>query len=351
MQYLFRRTRTRVHTADAEKMQRKKGWDAASRAMAAIQLGTQLLLWVFFYGYDLSAQAVWQAALMLILPLLLLWLVWRNASLNHPAARWVALPLVVCLLADAVLLVAVLGGFISQLVPNDPLWVSAIFPAFFCWLTALCARSRGVRYGMALLAVPLIVLLIISTVFLRASTRADRLWPILGDGLISTARCALSGAGALWGTALIFLLPSGGRAARAAAWAVVPWLLCVLCALWFGFLRPWAQGDDIAIAEKMMGLSRHAHSVILYEMSGILWMILAPASLVGCFSTAGDLLSRATPRLPSWAVLLPVPVLAVVVSMLWPESIFGILGMVLPWRWVLTFVSGLTLTIICRRTK
>jgi len=350
MQFLFRQTRTRVHSAPAERAQREKGWISAARAMAAVQLGTQLVLWVFFYGYDLSAQAVWQAALMLLAPLTVLWIVWRNAAVDHPAAKWILLPLLLCLIADAVFMITALGGFVSQLVPHYPSWVGILLPAAFCWLTALCARPRGVRYGSALLIVPLIALLVISTIFLRASSRADRLWPILGDGLLSTARSALSGAGAAWGAALLFVLTEKRRQPwKAAGWYLLPWVVCVICALWFGFLKPWLPGDDIAIAEKMLGLSRHAHSVILYEMSGVMWMLLVPASLAACFSTGGEIISRVFPRLPLWATLLAVPVLAAAAVLLWTENIFAILGTILSWRWVLSLLCGLGLLILNRR--
>jgi len=350
MQFLFRKTRTQVHSSQAEKAQRARGYAAAARAMAAVQLGTQLVLWVFFYGYDLSAQAVWQAAIMLLLPLFVLWLVWRGAATEHPAAKWLMLPLLLCLMADAVFMITVLGGFISQLVPHDRSWVGVALPAAFCWLTAYCARPRGVRYGSAVLVVPLVAMLLFSTIFLRASSRADRLWPILGDGLFSTARSALTGTGAAWGAALLFVLAQKQQTKqKTAGWIVLPWAVCFIIALWFGFLRPWAPGDNLAIAEKMMGLSRHAHSVILYEISGVLWMLLVPASLSACFCTGGEMIRRAFPRIPSWAALLPVPIAAVATALLWPEDIFAILGVILPWRWVLSLLCGLGLLILNRR--
>lgn len=346
MQSLFKQTRTKIHSPSAQRRERERGLLSASRTAAAIQLGTQLLLWIFFYGYDQTKQTVWQAALMLFLPLLALWLVWKNAAADHSSARWWMLPLTLCLMLDAVFLIAALSGFIGQLVPAYPAWAVAVFPVLLCWLTALCARPRGVKYGAAVLAVPLVALLIFGTVFLRASTRADRMWPILGDGLLSTAKSALTGAGAVWGVSLLFVHPN---AKKTAAWAFVPWGLGLLCALWFGFLNPWLPGDDLAIAEKMMGLARHAHSVILYEMSGILWMLLIPAALIACFSTSGEIISRAFPRLPLWAALLPAVILPTACKLIWPDELFLILQTLLPWRFAISMLCGLGLMLGSRR--
>jgi len=346
MQSLFKQTRTRVHSPASEQRERRHGLLSASRCAAAIQLGTQLLTWIFFYGYDQSEQAVWQAVLMLFAPLAALWLVWKNTAADHPSARWWQLPLVLCLLLDAIFLLTALSGFISQLVPNYPPWVTVVIPVLICWLTALCARPRGVKYGAAVLAVPLVALLVFGTVFLRASTRADRLWPILGDGLIPTAKSALNGLGAVWGVSLLFL---HSHKQKTAGWAAVPWALAVLSALWFGFLNPWAAGDDLAVAEKMMGLARHAHSVILYEMSGILWMLLIPTALIACLSASGGLIHRAFPRLPLWAVLLPVSLLAASAVLWLPEQLLFWMRTLLPWRFAISLICGLGLWISSRR--
>ncbi len=334
-----------MHSPAAQKRERERGLLSASRTAAAIQLSTQLLLWIFFFGYDQTEQAVWQAMLMLFLPLAALWLVWKNTAADHPSARWWRLPLCLCLLMDAVFLLSAISGFLSQLVPAYPAWTPVLVPAIICWFTALRARPRGVQYGAAMLAVPLVALLIFGTVFLRASTRADRLWPILGDGLLSTAQSALTGAGAVWGVSLLFVT-NGSKTAR---WALVPWGLAVLCALWFGFLNPWAAGDTLAVAEKMMGLARHAHSVILYEMTGIQWMILLPLSLTACFSSSGQLIEAAFPRFPSWAAILPVPAAAVSALLFVPEFLHDFLNLILPWRFAVSLICGLGLMITSRR--
>ena len=310
-----------------------------THAMVGIQLGTQLLLWIFFDAYDRALQTVWQAALMTAIPLLLLLWVWHGADPHSPSAKWFALPLTLCLFADAALMTSALGGFVGQLVPHYPMWVSVLAPAAVCWLTALCARTRGVRYASQLLALPLSILLLLGTVFLRASTRADRLWPILGDGLFSTAKTALLGAGAGWGISLGVVFPQK----RTKMWKTFllyccPWALCVLCALWFGFLRPWAAGDALPVAEKMMGLARHAHSVLLYEATGVMWMLLIPTALTACFASSGEIIRRAFPSLPVWASLLPAAAVALALQAADFHSL-------LPFRYLVALGCGLALRI------
>lgn len=347
MQSLFRRTETRIHSTAEEQMQKKKGWADAGRIMACLQLGTQLLLWIFFDGYDRSAQTVWQAVLMLALPLTALWAVWRSADISLRAARWFLLPLVLCLAADAATMLSVMKGFLHQLAPSYPAWTGAAAAAAFAYLTALCARARGVRYGVKVLAVPLTVLLLAGTVLMRASKRADWLWPILGDGLLSTAKNALPGCGAVWGAALLFILPDKNRGGKTAGWLALPWALCVLCALWLGFLRPWAPGDELPAAEKMMGLARHAHSVLMYEMVGVMWMLLVPSSLIACLCTGGELLRRAFPQLGPWLSLLPV--ISVAAAAVFVPNGPALVGMALPWRWPVSLLCGLALLIHTRR--
>ncbi len=327
----------------------EKGFVAAVRASAAIQLGTQLLLWIFFDGYDRTEQTIWQAVLMLLLPLLANWALWRWASVAHEWTKWVLLPLIFCFALDAALMAAVLAGFIRQLIPTYPAWLGVVLPMLFCFAAALFARERGVCYGSLLLIVPLVVLVLLGTVFLRASTRADRLWPILGDGPASTAKAALSGAGAVWGAALLFVNQSGEKDRKGSIWwCILPWMLCAVCALWFGFLRPWSAGDELPIGETMMGLARHAHSVILYEATGIMWMLLVPASLAGCLSSSGQIIRRAFPRMPVWLTLLPVSLAAAVFCLVCDEPL-AVLSTVLAWRWVISAACGLTLLLFGRR--
>ena len=125
--------------------------------------------------------------------------------------------------------------------------------------------------------------------------------------------------------------------------------LAVLCAVWFGFLNPWGPGDDLPVAEKMMGLARHAHSVILYEMTGILWMLLLPAALTACYSTSGELIRRAFPRMPLWLSLPPAVLLPAAALLIWPDRLFSILQLLLPWRYLVSLICGAGLMICSRR--
>lgn len=338
-------TRTRVTTPDAQKQQREAGAAAALRAMAAVQLLAQLLLWITFFGYDRTQQTVWQAALLLCAAWLPLYWLWKGAG----QSRWLPLALLPCLQLDACFALLALSGFIAQLIPQYPAWVGVIVPAAFCLLSALRAQVRGVAYGTALLRWVLVGLVLLSTVFLRASTRADRLWPLLGEGPAAMALAALGGAGSVWGTALIFALPQQHCPQRRLRWALAPWLLGCVWALWMGFVRPWAAGDALPVAEKMMGLARHAMSVVVYELSGMLWMLLLPLSLCGCAAATEQLVLRALPRLPRWIPLL-FSLLPACAVLLWrPDAALRSLEALLPWRAAVALLCGAAMRLMRRK--
>lgn len=349
-----RRTITSVLTSEAARQERESGKQAALRSMAVVQLSAQLILWVTFFGYDKAAQAVWQAALMLFLPIIVLWSGWKNAKhgLALASARFLLLPLMLCLGLDAALLLSALGGFISQLTPQYPPWVGMMIPAVLCFLTVLWSGRRGVSYGLSLLKAPLMILFVFGTIFLRASSRADRLWPLLGQGLVSTASAALNGAGSTWSVALLFCLGHPLQSKKQpAGWILIPWLLCVMWALWYGFLKPWAPGDSLAIGEKMMGMARHASSVILYEVAGLLWMLLIPAALTACFSTAERLVSAALPKCPYMLALAVLP-LAVCAFLLWqPEKALTAVEILGPYRALVSFFCAVGFLIAGRKAQ
>ena len=328
------KTHTRIHSRQAQKQERREGLAASLRTMISFMMGAQLLLWVVFFGYDRSVQAVWQSALMLIVPLLLLYFLWKDA----PKSPKLCLLLLPCLMADAAFVLFALGGYISQLIPIYPDWVGIAVPAVIVLLTALTARPEGTARGAYALKGLLVLLFIFGTVFLRASNRADRLWPLMGKGLGAQGKTALMGSGSVWMVPLLFILPPRGK--KAARYALLPWAAGCLWALWFGFVRPWAFGDEMSIAEKMMGLARHAHSITLYEIAGLLWMLLLPLALCGCFSSAEMLVRLAFPQCPRiWPLLFA---LVPGAACLWliPEKMPSLLETILPYRTAVSLAAG-----------
>lgn len=340
-------TRTRITTQEAQQRQRSAGYASALRSVAAVLTGAQALLWITFFGYDRAQQTVWQSALMLLPVWLCLYLVWKNAGAN----RWIPLVLVLCLQLDACLALLALSGFITQLIPQYPTWVGVIVAPILCFLIALTSGVRGTAYGAGLFKWLLAGLLILSTVFLRASSRADRLWPLLGNGVGSTALSALSGAGSVWGTALIFALPQEERPRKTLRWALAPWLLGCVWALWFGFVRPWAAGDALAVAEKMMGLARHAMSVVNYELTGVLWMLLLPLALCGCAASTEVLMLRAMPKLPRAVPIALALAPSCIVLLIWPGETLSVLETLLPYRALIALACAAALWALCRKEK
>ena len=195
-------------------------------------------------------------------------------------------------------------------------------------------------------------LFLLATVFLNTNAHPVRLWPLLGQGPARTAAEALAGAGSGWGVALLFVLPlhsrrddtarpvGEGTAGRAALWTALPWLMCVIWALWYAMVRPWRSGDALDVGERLMGLARHSHSPLLYECSGLLWMLLLPLALTGSAVSGEKLLRSAAPRVPrSIAALIPL-LPGTVAALVWPDDLLGALGWALPWRALLSAAAG-----------
>lgn len=344
------RTRSPVHDEQQSRRLRQRSLMSAQRTMAAMMSGAQLLLWLTFFGYDRSMQAVWQAALLLIVPYAALYVLWKKAApaLDTKGGRFVPLMLLPCLLADAVFVVFALGGFISRLIPQYSPWVGVAVPCAMVLAASVLARPRGAAYGAYALKGLVVILLVFATVFLRASNRADRLWPLWGKGVHQQALTALHGAGCTWGAAILFLWPKSAEG-KAARFVLLPWAAGAVWALWQGFVRPWAAGDVIAVAEKMMGLARHAHSVTLYEIAGLLWLVLLPLALCGALSVCEVLTLRAFPACPR---ALPPALLAIAsaaVMLFVPQLVLPVLEQVLPWRAAMSAACAAALWICARK--
>lgn len=353
---MMKKTRTDVRTLLSQRRQRQLSGEAAYRALASVMLGAQLLLWLTFFSFDRAFQATWQSAILLLAPLAAVCAVWALGApaLETPAGKWIGLVLVPCLMLDAALLLFGLSGLIGLLMPQYPPWVSTLVPAVVCVLAALCARPRGAAYGALTLRGLILILFLLGTLFLRASSRSDRLWPLLGKGIGNTAYTALLASGSVWGAALLFALPrqtEPGTVRRAALPALVPWALGCVWALWFGMLRPWSEGDAISVAQKLTGLSRNASSVVIYELAGLMWMLLLPLSLTGTLSACETLVARAVPKCPRWIPLVAAPIPAVCLLLFNADSASNMLSTALPWRAAAALAAGAALWILAGRER
>jgi len=348
------RTMTPVHSQSAAVQQRDAGRRAALRTAAAVQIAAQIILWITFGGYDRAVQTVWQAALMLIIPLAALWFLWRSGegALESKVAVYASLGLLLCLWMDAAFLLYAFSGLMEYYIPEYPYAAGPAAAAAVCWLTVLLSRRNGVAYGTSALKAPLILLFLLSTVLLRSSNRADKLWPLLGRGVVNTALTALGGTGSLWGAALMFVLPGKPRQptpVRASLRAAIAWAAGSIWALWFAFVRPWAPGDTMDVGERLMGLARHASGVASYSLAGLLWMLLLPAALTGCISAGEVLINRAWPGLARSIAALVVPSAALAAVLIWPSQLPDVLGRVLPWRAVISAAVGLAAAVMARK--
>ena len=323
-----------VRNAQEKQRQMQKGKALAQNTLVCVMMGFQLLLWITFFGYDRSRQAVWQSAVLLLVPGMAVHALWKRTKSE---SKYLPLMLLPCLLADAAFLLFAIGAFIGQLMPQYPHWLGYGVPCAFAFVTVWLSKSCGVENGAFTLKGLFLILFVFSTVFLRASNRSDRLWPIMGNGLFTQLKTAFLGSGCLWGTALLFVLPRE-RGEKTVRFLLIPWIIGCIWALWHGFVRPWAVGDAIAVGEKLMGLARHAHSVTLYEIAGLMWMAGIPLCLCGCLSASETLVTRAFPKFPRVAVIALFALLPFLFNLL--ENALLLLETILPWRIVLSVLAG-----------
>lgn len=358
-----RQTRTPVHSLSEERRYSARALLGAYRALSAVQIAAQLVLWVTFYAYDQTVQTTWQAVLMLLVPLAALWALWNAGApaVQTRAGALIGLALLPCLMVDAAFLLRVISGHIQQLIPEYPLRADEIVPAVLCLITVVFSRRNGVAYGAVFLRWLLAALFLLSTVFVSANAVGARLWPFWGQGIPKTALVALSGAGGLWGVSLLFVLPPSsmpgapsrrplpGDAPRSAFWALLPWLASVLWALWYALVRPWQSGDLLTIGERLTGLARHSSSIVLFELSSLMWLLWLPLALAGCVTSGDKLLRAALPNLPCPIAALVVLLPGTIASLLWPDDLLGALRWALPWRAALSLLAAVGMLIAAKR--
>lgn len=362
-----RQTRTPVKDEQTQAKNRRKGVFATYRSMAAVQIVAQLMIWVTFFCYDRLTRTTWQAAILLVLPLALLWAAWNagHRGIYTRAGSWVLLLLVPCLLVDATMILYALAGLMRELLSFYPHSIFVVVIALMCYATVLLGRENGVAYGVHSLRLILLGLFALATVLLNANSRVDRLWPLLGDGFGQTALTALSGVGGVWGIALLFFLPLSKEAKRdaelakthsdgvkrpmTAVWTLGVWALGVIWALWYALVHPWSAGDVLSTGERMMGMARLSASILVCQLTSVMWMLVLFIALCGSVVCGEKLLKNAFPKLSrplAGGLLLLAPTIA---TLFWPQAAVGALSVALPYRAVLSLVAAVIMIIISRK--
>lgn len=347
------RTHTQTTTESAAVQQRRQGLRSALGLSAAVQMGAQMLLWVTFYGYDALRQTVWIGAMTQLLPLAVLWCLWRWArpALPTAAGRMACLPLALCAMADGALLLCALSGYLRHLIPEYPFWVSVAAPAALCLLAMWLSGENGTMYGCQVLGFWLIPLFLLSTLALGKAAQPARLQPLLGPGVSALGLGALGGWGCSWGVCAMHPAGQERIRRRELLWPLAPFAALMLWALWYAMVRPWAAGDGLSSGAKLTALARHAQSMTLYELSALLWMLLLPLACVGCLRFGQGLMQKALPGWPRalWPLVLLAP--GIVGLSLMGDGFLSLLGRVLPYRSLMSLGCGIAVCIIRKRGK
>ncbi len=360
-----RQTRTPVQGMQSEAKSRKHGIYAAYRTLGAIEITAQLLLWITLFCYDQTAHASWQAVVLLLVPTALLWALWQagRRGIHARAGAFAGLVLVPCLVLDAAFLINTLTALMIELIPSYSRPLHVLLSAGLCFLTVCVSRENGVAYGAGKMGIWFLGLFLLGSVFLSADANPGRLWPIWGQGIGKTAVTALSGMGSVWGVALLFFLPlENNRSLQKAArgirirdrktllgWTLLPWVLGLVWALWFGMTHPWRSGDALSIGERLVGMARHSTSILLCELNNVMWLLLLIFSLAGAAMSGEKLVRNAAPKIPrsaaSAAVLLP----GTLCTLIWPEWLFDALTVALPYRVALSAAAALAMIVIAKK--
>ena len=348
-----RQTRTDVTSQQSQQANRKRGELIAYRATLCTQMTAQLLLWVVLIAYNQSAHTTWQAVCLLAAPMALLLALWRGArkGLKASAAKYVVLLLLPNLLLDASVLTAALDGMMGEMIPSYSPHARVALICVLIFFAVVRSGNNGVAYGVACLKHLLLLLFVLATVFLGADVSTDRLWPVLGAGAGHTALTALSGAGAVWGVALLFAMPVRNESEQAlakqarkkprfAAWAIVPLALCLIWTLWLCMARAWRPDDVLTMGERMMGLARGSDSILLTELAGLFWLLLLPCALCGCLMSAEKLTTNAFGKLPRWLPVLVFVGAAGAFAFFCDEVSISWLQPLLPWRAVVSAITA-----------
>ncbi|MDD3336134.1 MAG: hypothetical protein PHI98_11560 [Eubacteriales bacterium] len=362
MQWLkqMRQTRTPVHSSASQQEERASGLRISYQALSAVQLTLQLLLWVVLWAYDATQQTVWQSTVLTAVPLVILWLLWRRAEAaeENPANGWIALLLLPCLWADLYLMMQASGALMYSMIPEFPAWARVLLLTLFPLATLLLGRSRGAAYGAYTLRFVLLGLFALSTVLLLSDVRVERLWPLLGKGAANTAFSALWGGGAVWGVALLFLLPRSDRqrgmtpAKPTGAFFVwLPLALCVLWALWMAMLEPWRPDQGLTIGQKLVGMSRFSGSILIAETGALFWMLLLPTGMMGALTAGNQLLREVFPKLPALVGALITIGPGVVLVCIYQTELAPFLTDLLPYRFALSLAAGLLLCLRAGKEK
>lgn len=361
----FAQTKTTVNSPKTEAEDRRSGTVNAYRSLAVIQMTVQLMLWVTLFCYDRAIQTTWQAALMLIVPLGLLWTLWTAGrdGIRTKAGSYAVLLLLPCLLVDATLLLFALTELMSEMVPSYSLPLHVVLATAICYANICLSHENGVAYGAKVMRWGLLGLFALGTVLLDADANGYRLWPILGLGLGNTALSALEGSGSVWGVALLFILPMGkdGRipapsrigqskaAHHTIPWALVPWVLGFIWAMWISLTGPWNALDHFTIGEKLIGMALHSGHVLLSELTNVMWLLGMVIGIVGCATSGEKILRNVLPKMPhllsAAVVLLP----AMAMSLLFQDSLLSIIAVMLPYRAALSLAVAAAMIVISKK--
>ncbi len=310
---------------------RQRGTAAACRGAVSVLLAAQLLLWL--HRTANGSPALWQAALLLCLPAAGVWALsaaaWRGDAARRP---WEKLLLLPCLLLDAASLLHALLSLLTRMMPSYPAGLLRAAIPLLLTAAVLLGRARGAVSGAFLwrrvLILPAVVL-----VWQTVSQQGfDRLFPILGDGVLPTLRQTLSGLGALWPIGLLFAVPPAAPEKKhaGAMSAALPLLGVCGFGLALGCAAPWPA--DALTGERLLWLSRSSGSITVGGLGAALWLLMLMLGWCVAILCIRLICTQVFPKLTGSLPVLAGAALSMLPLWLWPRSLPSWLLALLPWR-------------------
>ena len=356
------RSMRQTHTASSRDLHslRQAGTAAAYRRSAALLTMIQVMLWAGLQGTSAAGRGVWLSALILLPVAMGVWGIsrwlWGNRQNDRPfAARqesasrpgqqratrdWELLPLLICPVLDAIWLLQCLISVMHRLMPSYPLGILRVILPVVLSLGVLLGKRNGAAYGVSLWrwVLPLAAVWVMLTVLGNQGT--TQLYPLMGRGWIHTGKAALSGLGALWPCALMFLLPHcapmrknpyTGRKAHTVQYVLLPVATGCLLAFTLACAGAWMWEEE-TIGQRLLLAGRSGGHMLTSGLWSLFFLIGLMTAFCTSLMAAQKLTQRIWPGVRGWLPVLAATLPAAVLLWVWQKELLPFMAQLLPWR-------------------
>lgn len=358
-----RQTRSAATSPGETRRIRQAGTGMAYRRAAGLLLLVNGMLWAAITGVTAAGRGVWIAALGLIPAGWGVWWISRwvwgenrvgmtfaddppRSAPSRPAGMrkarpWEMLLLLPCAALDAVWLLNCLLSVLHQLMPAYPSGILRVMLPLALTLGVLLGKRNGAAYGVSLWrwVLPLAAVWVMATVLRNQGM--ELLYPLLGRGWMATGLGILTGSGALWSCALLFVLPDCGMTSppgkkkdHTIHYVLLPLLAVTLLALTLACLGAWHAADGDA-GLRLLLVGRGGGSMMLSGLWAAFWLLGLMTAYCTSLMAAQKLVCRVWRGCRDWLPVVVTGALAAVMVWVWQDGLPWWAEWLLPWRFML----------------